>query len=256
MGWMKRTDTKDRPPAEIVVAVSLSSFVGVLVLLELLMALPGTLSVMGGELEEEYTFLVLAFLTLRVTIGASALYLAMLVYRGNPLAQILTAALMAAILLSEAMADQRSVIDNLVVLASAGVLVVIVFTPTAQSFFKDRNEAEPATVGAGRTLMTSLGWTFGVIGIAYLAWGGINEKFLAEGSTMASVALVGVGFVGRLRNGESGARYIMTASMVALIVLAAMLGRGTSDLTIPMVLGAAAIGLLWLPRKSRAYFRS
>jgi hypothetical protein len=264
--WASGHAAADRPPPEVmVVSVAMLLLAALLAYPVLRYAFPLVPSLFGGTFERALAALLLFVFVIIAACAVALVALAVGMWRGSRVAQVLTILLAGAIAIgmlingqtSEQGTQTHNTTTTIIVLICLVVMALIVLPPSAREFFAQ--DESPVGVVATAVACVYFGWCVSVAGLMLTIAGAVDVKFVWWGVVFVLVGAFLTALGRPLRAGHGWARGVatlgLTGYVVAGLVFATNGGQSQATSTvIQTAIGLGTLVLLWLLPSSTRHF--
>jgi hypothetical protein len=255
-----------RPPAEVtLVSLAMLLLAALLAYPVLRYAFPLVPSLFGNALERALAALLLFVFIIIAACVAALVALAVGMWRGSRVAQVLTILLAGAIAIGMLINGQTSgqgaqthnATTTIIVLICLAVMALIALPPSARAFFAQ--DESPVGVVATAIACVYFGWCISVAGLVLTIAGTVDVKFVWWGVVFV---LVGAGLTALsrpLRAGQGWARGLATLGLICYVVAGLVFATNGGDskatgTVVQTAIGLGTVGLLWLLPSSTRHF--
>ncbi len=241
-------------PPELLAVVGLLCGAGLSLGVPALQGLPDAFDLVG----ESFGPLLVVVVVELALVAAACFVLARQLSQGDAVARVVAVALASSLALGLVVGDGLGDSWGKVTLAcSMAVVGALTAAPRVRDFFAGRSPGPvPAPVVAAESIALVVSGLLGAVGLAYLRLASVETKYALVGLAFVGTGVAGFRARGRLREGDPGARTLVSGLMAGDVV-AVLVGHQdglTGPLFIPLGLAVGVVGLLWLPAGSQAYF--
>jgi hypothetical protein len=213
----------------------------------------------AGGIALQFTLLIFAFLLVVGLFGAALLLVSWRLAHADRVARGLTYVLLGGVAASILVGDDKRTTLVIVMLVCAAAIAVLALSPAVEAFLRGSaapQGGQPTGLVTARTLVAAWAACCALVGFMLLPIGGLGAKFVLVG--LALIALAGAAFWlnGRLAEGVSSARLVVTGGGVVYVVLMLVLGDRSPGAVLPLALVVGILWNLWIPDDTRRYFEN